>query len=159
MSQSEGTRTPNLRIHAEWSTNFNYQGLTFAVQCIWLLTGDIDIFLSKVNISNLTVRGQQHSFWTHEWMFLWKCKRWGWQKMSRPEGTRTPKLQIHATCFNHLSYQGQTFAVPCIWILALVIAQIDPMSFQTSIPHRPLQVRCTLQWSLSSHQHVYVSYS
>ena len=28
-------------------------------------------------------------------------------------GTRTPNLWIHAECSNHLSYQGQTFAVPC----------------------------------------------
>ena len=31
------------------------------------------------------------------------------------------------------------------------------MSFQTSIPRRPGQVRCTLQWSLSDHQHVCIS--
>ena len=36
-------------------------------------------------------------------------------------GTRTPNLRIHAECSNHLSYQGQTFAVPCIWILPLAI--------------------------------------
>ena len=34
-------------------------------------------------------------------------------------GTPTPNLQIHAECSNHLSYLGQTFAVPYIWILAL----------------------------------------
>ena len=33
------------------------------------------------------------------------------------------------------------------------------MSFQTSIPHRPGQVRCTFQWSLSGHQHVCRSYT
>ena len=35
------------------------------------------------------------------------------------------------------------------------------MSFQTSIPHKPWQVRwCEvhLQWSLSGHQHVCISY-
>ena len=31
------------------------------------------------------------------------------------------------------------------------MAQIAPLSFQTSIPHRPSQVRYTLQWSLISH--------
>ena len=31
------------------------------------------------------------------------------QKMSRPEGTRTPTLRIHAECSSLLSYQGQTF--------------------------------------------------
>ena len=28
-------------------------------------------------------------------------------------------LRIFAECFNHLSYRGQTFAVPCVWIMAL----------------------------------------
>ena len=36
-------------------------------------------------------------------------------------GTRIPYLRIHAECSNRLSYQGQTFAVPCFWILTLVI--------------------------------------
>ena len=31
-------------------------------------------------------------------------------------GTRTPNLRIHAECSNLLSCQGQTFAVPCIYI-------------------------------------------
>ena len=44
-----------------------------------------------------------------------------------------------------------------IWV---PIAQIDPMSFQTSIPHKPKQVRLgALQWSLSGHQHVCICYS
>ena len=41
----------------------------------------------------------------------------------------------------------------------IIIAQIAPTSFQTSIPHRPQPVRCTLHWSLSGHQHVCISYS
>ena len=36
-------------------------------------------------------------------------------------------------------------------------AQRAPMSFQTFIPHRPAQVMCTLQWSLSGYQHVCTS--
>ena len=47
------------------------------------------------------MRGQQHSFSTHEWLFLGKC--------------RTPNLPINAECSNLLSYQGQTFAVPWLW--------------------------------------------
>ena len=39
------------------------------------------------------------------------------------------------------------------------ITKIAPMSFQTSIPHRPWQVRCTLQCSWSGHQHVCIRYS
>ena len=36
-----------------------------------------------------TVRGHQHSFLTHERMFLWKCRRFR-KKMSRPEGDSNP---------------------------------------------------------------------
>ena len=39
------------------------------------------------------------------------------------------------------------------------IAQITPISFQTSIPHRRLQVRGMLQWLLNGHHHVCISYS
>ena len=39
-----------------------------------------------------------------------------------------------------------------------IIAQIGSMSFKTFIPHRPGQVRGTLRWSLSCHQHVCISY-
>ena len=39
------------------------------------------------------------------------------------------------------------------------IAQIDPVSFPTSILHGSLQVVCTLQRSLSGHQHGCISYS
>ena len=35
---------------------------------------------------------------------------------------------------------------------------IGPMSLQASIPHRPGKVMCMLQWSLSGHQHVCISY-
>ena len=34
---------------------------------------------------------------------------------------RTPNLRIYAECFNLLSYQSQTFAIPCCWILAQVL--------------------------------------
>ena len=61
----------------------------------------------------LTVRGQQHSFSTQERMFLWKCQSFWDRKCLDRGGTRTANLRIHAECSNHLSYQGQTFAVPC----------------------------------------------
>ena len=54
-------------------------------------------------------------------MFLWKCRRFRDRKCLDLRGTRTPNLRIHAECSNYLSYQGQTFAVPCIGILALAI--------------------------------------
>ena len=59
------------------------------------------------------MRGQQHSFSTHERMFLWKCQSFWDRKCLDLRGIRTPNLRIHAECSNHLSYQGQTFAVPC----------------------------------------------
>ena len=60
----------------------------------------------------LTVRGQQHSFSTHERVFLWKCQSFWDRKCLDLRGTRTPNPRIHAECFSLLSYQGQTFAVP-----------------------------------------------
>ena len=57
----------------------------------------------------LTVHRQQHSFSTHEQMFLWKCQSFWDRKLSRPGrgGLKPPKLRIHAECSNLLSYQGQ----------------------------------------------------
>ena len=48
-------------------------------------------------------------------MFLWKCQSLWDRKCLDLKGTRTPKLRIHAECSNHLSYQGQIFAVPCFF--------------------------------------------
>ena len=71
-------------------------------------------FEVELTFDMLAVRRQQHSFPTHECFFLVKVSKFLRQKMSRPEGTRTPNLRIHAKCINLLSYQGQTFAVPCL---------------------------------------------
>ena len=38
-------------------------------------SGGIDIFEVKLKLEMLTVRGKQHSFSTHERMFLWKCQK------------------------------------------------------------------------------------
>ena len=76
-------------------------------------SGGIEIFEVKSTFDMLTVRGQQHSFSTHERMFLWKCQIFWDRKCLDLRGPRTPNLQIHAECFSLLSYQGQTFAVPC----------------------------------------------
>ena len=59
----------------------------------------------------LTVRGQQHSFSTQEHIFLWKYGNFRDRKCLYLRGTRTPNLQIYAEYSNHLTYQGQTFAV------------------------------------------------
>ena len=60
----------------------------------------------------LTARGQQHSFSTHERVFLWKCQSFWDRKCLDLRRTRTPNLRIHAECSNLLSYQSQTFPVP-----------------------------------------------
>ena len=67
----------------------------------------------KLSFEMLTVRRQQHSISTHERTFLWMCQSFWNRKWLDLRGTRTPNLRIHAECSNHLSYQGQKFAVPC----------------------------------------------
>ena len=76
-------------------------------------SNSIDIFEVKLTFEMLTVCGQQHSFSTQERVLLWKCQSFWDRKCLHLRGTRTPKLWIHAKCSNLLSYQGQTFAVPC----------------------------------------------
>ena len=71
------------------------------------------IYKVKLTFELLIVRGQQHSFSTHERMLLWKCQSFWDRKCLDLRGTRAPNLRIHAECSNHLSYQGHTFAVPC----------------------------------------------
>ena len=75
----------------------------------------VGIFEVKLTFDMLTVRGKQHSFSAHERVFLWKCQSFWDRKCLDLKGTRTPKLRINAECFNLLSYQGQTFAVPCFF--------------------------------------------
>ena len=55
-------------------------------------SGGIDIFDVKLTFEMLTVRGQQHSFSTHERMFLWQCQRFWDRKCLDPRGTRTPNF-------------------------------------------------------------------
>ena len=78
-------------------------------------------FEVRLTFEMLTVRGQQHSFSTHGRVFLGKFQGFWDRKCLDLRGTRTPNLRIHAECSNLLSYQGQTFAVPCCWILALAV--------------------------------------
>ena len=56
-----------------------------------------DYFGVNLTFDMLTVSEQQH-FWDRKCVDL--------------RGTRTPNLRIQAEFSNHLSYQGQTFAVP-----------------------------------------------
>ena len=57
----------------------------------------------------LTVRGQQHSFSTHERVF---CKSFWDRKCRDLRGTRTSIHRTLAECSNHLGYKGQAFVVP-----------------------------------------------
>ena len=65
------------------------------------------------------VLGQQHSFSTHVKVSK-VCDRKciDPRENSNPQRSDSDCLQI-AECSNHLSYRGQTFAVPCFLILAL----------------------------------------
>ena len=62
-----------------------------------------EIFVVKLIFEMLTVCGQQHSFSTHEQMFLWKCQCFWERKYLNLRGTQTPNLRIHAEYSNHLS--------------------------------------------------------
>ena len=68
-------------------------------------------FWSKVNFWNVNCVRATASI----------CESFWDRKCFDRRGTRTPNLRIQAECSNHLRYQGQTFAVLCLWILALAI--------------------------------------
>ena len=94
-----------------------------------------------------TVHRQQHSFSSHEWMFMRKCRSfckirgggwgggvggWGWGGWGVGGGwvggggggwggwTTTPTFGFTPWMFNYLSFWGQTFSIPCFRVLALV---------------------------------------
>ena len=86
-----GTRTPNLRIHAECSNLLSYQGQTFAAACFehWLWW--YRYFLSKVNIWNVNcARATAFIFDTRAGVLV-KVSKFLSQKMSRPEGYSNPQ--------------------------------------------------------------------
>ena len=59
------------------------------------------IFEVKLTLEMLTVHGQQHSFSTHERVFLRKCQSFETENVStRMRRTRTPNLRIHAVCYD-----------------------------------------------------------
>ena len=110
----KGTRTPNLSMHAECSYHFSYQGthLLSHVFEYWLWW--CGYFWSKVNVSNANCARATAFIFDTRTDILVKVSKFLRQKISR-----TPNLRIHAECSNHSGYQGQTFVVPCFWILAL----------------------------------------
>ena len=75
----------------------------------------------KLAFDLLSVRGQQHSFLTHEQAFLWKYQFF-WDRICLDLGEiRTPNRRIHAECSKHLSYQVQTLIVPYFLTPVLVV--------------------------------------
>ena len=81
-----------------------------------------DIYFSgKINTWNVNcVRATTFIFDTGT-VVLGKVSKSLRRKRLDPRGSRTPNLRNNAECSNLLSYQGRTFAVPCCWILALVV--------------------------------------
>ena len=81
----------------------------------------IDIFLAKLTFKISTACMPTTVFIGSRRDVLEKVSKFLRQKCLDPGGTRTPNLRIHAECSNHLSYRGQTFAIPCFGTLALVL--------------------------------------
>ena len=97
----------------------------------------------------LTVRGQQHSFSTHERMFLWKCQSFWERRCFDLRGT--PNLLIHAECSNHLGYQGQTIC--CLMFLNTDSGGMD--IFEVKLTFEMLTVRWQ-QNSFSTHERMFL---
>ena len=74
---------------------------------------DIQYFWSEINIWNVNCAQATAFIFDTRTGVLVKVSKFLRQKMYRPEGDSNPNLRIHAECSNLLSYQGQTFAVPC----------------------------------------------
>ena len=87
-----GTRTFNLRVHAECSNHLSGRGQTFAVPCFFFIgCGGIDIFEVKLTLESWLWADKKHSFSKHERAFLWKWNLLR-QKMSQPDGYSSPHL-------------------------------------------------------------------
>ena len=88
--------------------------------CFFVCVFCFVFFQVKLAFEMLTARATAFIFDTRTDVLV-KVSKVLRQKLSRPERDSNPNLRIHAECSNHLSYQGQTFAVPCFWTLALVV--------------------------------------
>ena len=84
-----GTRTLNLRIHAESSNHFSHEGQPFAAKCFWILVLMVQIDF-KLTFELLTVRGHQYSFSTRTDVLV-KVSIFLRKKMSRSEGDSNPR--------------------------------------------------------------------
>ena len=96
-----------------WCSSTSYW-MTVMSNVLWLwVVKWFVIFLSKANIWNVNcARATTFIFDTQTGVLVKVSKFWD-RKCLNLKGTRTPNLRIHAECSNLLSYQGQTFAVPC----------------------------------------------
>ena len=61
----------------------------------------------KLTFEMLTVHGRQHSFSTHEQMFLWKFQSFWDRKCLDLRGTRTPYHRIRAECSKHWAIRAR----------------------------------------------------
>ena len=86
-----GTRTPNLRIHAECSSHLSYQGQTFAVQCFGHWLWRYKYFQSKVKISNANCALTTTFIFDTRTDVRLKVSKFLRQKMSRPERDSNPQ--------------------------------------------------------------------
>ena len=108
----------------------------------------------------LTGCGQQDSFLRHEQMFFWKCQSFWEKKCLYLRETRTPNLWINAECSDHLSYQGQTFAVPCFYIYPLLqrswkgVYWFHLVCLSVCGQNRVLSVSSTIRVGSISHLHI-----
>ena len=104
----------------------------------------INIFKVKSTFEMLAVRGQQHSFSTHERMFLWTCQSNWDRKCLDLRGIWTPNLWIRAECSNHLSYQGQN-----LWIYDKAIWNLcSESSGHVAWLHRRMIIEHWTHWGL-----------
>ena len=108
-----------LKMRKQDFVEFHFMILVTVHQLYEHLMHKLFYFLSKVNIWNVNCARATAFIFDTRTGILVKVSKFLRQKMSRPEGDSN--LRIHAECSNPLSYQGQTFAVPCFWTLALVV--------------------------------------
>ena len=89
--------------------------LMFSLICVW-----INDWINNREAGDLR-RYRAH----YDVIVMLRCVSDGYlilgQGLLQARATRTHNLRIHAESSNHLSYQGQTSAVPCSWILALAV--------------------------------------
>ena len=120
------------RVHYDITLMKHWNTMTFFLY-LWFHISGAKTFLLKVCWPCFEYRHFSMCIFTFckdfdERMFLWKCWSFWDRKCLDLRGTRTPSLRIHAECSNHLSYQGQTFIIPCFWMLALVVISLNKVN-------------------------------